>query len=112
MKKVRFQLFSFANNKHFITFSLKKVFILVFTERELTPCSPNQTDSETLSFFEGLSDKCDDIRKQHPYSELIMVGDFNAHHKEWLNHRDTNIAGRNAEWLAIPATEQSCTREI
>ena len=30
-----------------------------------------------------------------------MVGDFNAHHKEWLNHRDTNIAGRNAEWLAV-----------
>ena len=30
-----------------------------------------------------------------------MVGNFNAHRKEWLNHRDTNIAGRNAEWLAV-----------
>jgi len=47
--------------------------------------SPNQTDSETMSFFDELSDKCDDIRNQHPYCELILVGDFNAHHKKWLN---------------------------
>ena len=46
--------------------------------------SPNQTDSETMNFFEGLSDKCDDIRNKHPDSELIMVGDFNAHHKQSL----------------------------
>ena len=62
--------------------------------------SPNQTESETMNFFDELSDKCDDIRNQHPYCELILFGDFNAHHREWLNHQDTNCAGRQAEWFA------------
>ena len=35
--------------------------------------SSNQTDTETINFFEGLSDKCDDIRNN-----------FNVHYKEWL----------------------------
>ena len=53
-----------------------------------------------MNLFVELSNKCDDIRNQHPYCELILVGDFNAHHREWLNHQDTNCAGRQAEWFA------------
>ena len=53
-----------------------------------------------MNFFDELSDKCDDIRNQHPYCGLILVGDFNAHHREWLNYRDTNCAGRQAKWFA------------
>ena len=73
--------------------------------------SSNQTDTETIHFFEGFSDQCDDIRNKYLDSELIVVGDFNVHYKEWLI-TNTNIAGRNADWLAVSLDLNQIVRDF
>lgn len=47
-------------------------------------------------FFEILTQKLDEIRSKIPDSELVVVGDFNVHHKVWLKSSKTDEVGEQA----------------
>ena len=62
--------------------------------------SPN--DDDPVSFFSYLSTKMDFISTTFPTSQVVLVGDFNVHNTEWLQHSGvTNAAGREGEVFAI-----------
>ncbi|CAG4993662.1 unnamed protein product [Colias eurytheme] len=43
----------------------------------------------------------DNLLQQFPSSELIVLGDFNAHHADWLGSRVTDYAGRTVFDFAL-----------
>lgn len=51
-------------------------------------------DAETDRLVEHVQDTADILLQQLPSAELVILGDFNAHHKEWLSSRITDHAGR------------------
>lgn len=61
--------------------------------------SPN--DNSFREFFESLSGKIDTILSNYPSSEVIVLGDFNVHNKEWLGSAKTDPQGRVAEAFAL-----------
>ncbi|XP_022831849.1 uncharacterized protein LOC111360210 [Spodoptera litura] len=58
-------------------------------------------DRETTRLFEHLQLTTDRIIEQYPFAELVILGDFNAHHTEWLSSRSTDCAGRCAHEFAL-----------
>jgi hypothetical protein len=75
---------------------IHKVIFLISVYR-----SPSDSTSNCpSSFFNNLSDVCDDIRSHYPNAELMIVGDFNVHHSEWLGHSETNEAGIYAKFFS------------
>ena len=52
-------------------------------------------DRETTRLTEYLSDAADKAQQRYPSAQLVFLGDFNAHHGEWLYpYQDTDHAGR------------------
>ncbi|XP_059046023.1 uncharacterized protein LOC131841721 [Achroia grisella] len=58
-------------------------------------------DEDTTRLFEHLQLTSDKVLEQHPSARLVIPGDFNAHHTEWLRSRLTDHAGRTAHEFAL-----------
>ena len=62
-------------------------------------CSPNSTDFP--AFFNYLSSCHESLLSSHPRAEILYVGDFNLHHKEWLNSTHDDVGGFEAHSFSI-----------
>ena len=51
-------------------------------------CSPNGTDFTT--FFHYLTTTHENVISTYPNAEVLYLGDFNVHHKEWLGSSMTD----------------------
>lgn len=59
-------------------------------------------DPETTRLFDHLSEAADEAQQRYPATQLFVLGDFNAHHKEWLfPYQVTDHAGREARKFAL-----------
>src|ERR1700755_643843 len=56
--------------------------------------SPNSTDYP--KFFDYLNSKIEHILSSSPFSEIIVLGDFNVHHRQWLSFSSHDPAGELA----------------
>ena len=61
--------------------------------------SPNSTDYP--KFFDYLNSKIEHILSSSPFSEIIILGDFNVHHRQWLSSSSHDTAGERAFHFAI-----------
>jgi hypothetical protein len=59
------------------------------------------SDNTYNELFDFLSEKADHIISEHPTAEIIILGDFNVHNKEWLGSTRTDPQGRAAETFAV-----------
>ncbi|XP_049886813.1 uncharacterized protein LOC126381362 [Pectinophora gossypiella] len=56
----------------------------------------------TTRLFNYLTEKADLAQQRYPTAELVFLGDYNAHHKEWLfPFEKTDHAGREARNFAL-----------
>src|ERR1700755_652998 len=62
--------------------------------------SPNSTDY--AKFFDYLNSKIEHILSSSPFSEIIILGDFNVHHRQWLSSSSHDTADERAFHFAIP----------
>ena len=62
-------------------------------------CSPNSTDF--ASFFDYLSMSRESLLTSHPQAEVLILGDFNVHHTEWLSSTTTDVGGNEARFFSI-----------
>ena len=59
-------------------------------------------DRETSRLTDYLSDAAEKAQQRYPSAQLVFLGDFNAHHGEWLfPYQDTDHAGRETYKLAV-----------
>src|ERR1051325_1288400 len=56
--------------------------------------SPNSTDYP--KFFDYLNSKIEHILSSSPFSEIIILGDFNVHHRQWFSSSSHDPAGELA----------------
>ena len=61
--------------------------------------SPNSTNY--ARFFDYLNSKVEHILSSSPFSEIIILGDFNVHHSRWLSSNKTDEQGRLTWEFAI-----------
>ena len=61
--------------------------------------SPNS--SADVEFFRHLNEACEHLLSKYPSSEIMLLGNFNVHHEEWLQSTRTDDAGRELEAFAI-----------
>ena len=61
--------------------------------------SPNSTDYP--KFFHYLNSKIEHILSSSPFSEIIILGDFNVHHRQWLSSSSHDPAGELAFQFSI-----------
>ena len=52
------------------------------------------SDSGSTQLIENVQEGIDQLLEQCPAAEVVVLGDFNAHHKEWLGSRTTDTWGR------------------
>ncbi|CAG4935338.1 unnamed protein product [Colias eurytheme] len=52
-------------------------------------------NNETDQLIEHIQDTIDLLLQKNPSAEIVVLGDFNAHHAEWLKSRTTDYAGRS-----------------
>ena len=57
-------------------------------------------ENNPIDFFSDLTNKVDEISSKYPASELIVVGDFNVHHIDWLGSSSTDVEGTRAKLFA------------
>ena len=62
-------------------------------------CSPNSTNF--VSFFDYLNSCHETVTSSHPQAEILYLGDFNVHHREWLNSSHTDSGGIEALTFSI-----------
>jgi hypothetical protein len=59
-------------------------------------------DQETTRLFEHLSEAAEVVQQRYPRAQLVFLGDFNAHHQEWLYpYQLTDHAGRETRKFAL-----------
>ncbi|KAJ0180804.1 hypothetical protein K1T71_004208 [Dendrolimus kikuchii] len=59
-------------------------------------------DRETTRLTEHLSEAAEAGQRKYPTAKMVILGDFNAHHQEWLfPYQITDHAGRETRKLAI-----------
>jgi hypothetical protein len=61
--------------------------------------SPNSDDYP--AFFDYLNSKLEVILSSNPFSEIVILGDFNVHHRQWLNSSTQDAAGELAYQFSI-----------
>ncbi|KAL7636546.1 UNVERIFIED_CONTAM: hypothetical protein RMT77_013321 [Armadillidium vulgare] len=61
--------------------------------------SLNSTDYP--KFFDYLNSKIEHILSSSPFSEIIVLGDFNVHHRQWLSYSSHDPAGELAYNFSI-----------
>jgi exonuclease III len=68
--------------------------------------SPNSTDYP--KFFNYLNSKIEHILSLSPFSEIIILGDFNVHHRQWLSSSSQDQAGE----LAFDFSIHNCLEQL
>ncbi|XP_045448146.1 uncharacterized protein LOC123656520 [Melitaea cinxia] len=69
-------------------------------------------DVETTRLMQHLSEAADAAQQRYPTAQLVMLGDFNAHHQEWLfPYQHTDHAGREIRNLASTLNLTQLVRE-
>ncbi|XP_063530785.1 uncharacterized protein LOC134741818 [Cydia strobilella] len=59
-------------------------------------------DLETTRLFQHLTEAAEVAQQRYPRAQLVFLGDFNAHHEEWLcPYQFTDHAGREARKFAL-----------
>ncbi|XP_045450409.1 uncharacterized protein LOC123659201 [Melitaea cinxia] len=59
-------------------------------------------DRETTRMFDYLSETADMVQRRYPAAQMVFLGDFNAHHQDWLfPYQNTDHAGREALKFAL-----------
>ncbi|CAG4968326.1 unnamed protein product [Parnassius apollo] len=58
-------------------------------------------NAETDRLFDHVQMAADSLLQQIPSAEVVILGDFNAHHAEWLGSRLTDHAGRSVHDFAL-----------
>lgn len=59
-------------------------------------------DQETTRLFRYLEESAEGAQQRYPTAKLVILGDFNAHHQEWLfPYQLTDHAGREARKFAL-----------
>ncbi|VVC88102.1 unnamed protein product [Leptidea sinapis] len=58
-------------------------------------------NAETDRLLEHIQMATDTVLEQIPTAEIVFLGDFNAHHAEWLGSRTTDHAGRSVHDFAL-----------
>lgn len=58
-------------------------------------------DSETDRLVEHLEAATDSVLREIPSAVIVLLGDFNAHHCEWLGSQKTDHAGRSLHDFAL-----------
>ncbi|TLM25045.1 hypothetical protein FEC23_18880, partial [Acinetobacter baumannii] len=53
------------------------------------------------ALFEHVQEGTNRVLEQYPSAEVVVLGDFNAHHQEWLGSRTTDLPGRTAYDFAL-----------
>ena len=53
------------------------------------------------SIYDAITEKIDAIQERHPKSEVIVLGDMNAHHDEWLGSKKTGAHGDSVFEFAV-----------
>ncbi|XP_045447831.1 uncharacterized protein LOC123656168 [Melitaea cinxia] len=92
--------------KHLETSSYSILWVLVDTGQEkiLYACvyRSHSGDVETTQLCDHLTLTADKARERYPSAQLVILGDFNAHHQEWLYpYQVTDHAGREVRKLAL-----------
>ena len=62
-------------------------------------CSPNSTDF--VSFFDYLTLCRESLLSSNPHAEVLILGDFNVHHTEWLGSNSTDVGGIEAHSFSV-----------
>ena len=57
--------------------------------------------SQDCSVLDSVSQSIDSALTSYPSANIFVFGDFNAHHKEWLNHDRSDAAGIHSHNFAI-----------
>ncbi|XP_045450460.1 uncharacterized protein LOC123659256 [Melitaea cinxia] len=86
--------------------SFSNLWVLVDTgvEKILYVCvyRSHSGDLETTRLIQHLSEAADAAQHRYPTAQLVMLGDFNAHHQEWLfPYQHTDHAGKEIRNLAL-----------
>ncbi|XP_045541897.1 uncharacterized protein LOC123723363 [Papilio machaon] len=58
-------------------------------------------NTDTDQLMELVQMGTDSVLEQIPSAEVVVLGDFNAHHAEWLGSRTTDYAGRSVHDFAL-----------
>ncbi|CAH2096385.1 unnamed protein product [Euphydryas editha] len=92
--------------KHLETSSYSILWVLVDTGQEkiLYACvyRSHSGDVETTQLCDHLTLTADEARERYPSAQLVILGDFNAHHQEWLYpYQVTDHARREVRKLAL-----------
>ncbi|XP_045541866.1 uncharacterized protein LOC123723329 [Papilio machaon] len=58
-------------------------------------------NAEIDRLMEQVQTATDSVLEQIPSAEIVVLGDFNAHHAEWLGSRTTDHAGRSVHDFAL-----------
>lgn len=85
------------------SFSILWVLVTMDAKSRLYGClyRSHNGDSETTRLFNHLSKVTDIAQERYPQAELVILGDFNAHHEPWLGSSKTDHAGRTAHAFAL-----------
>jgi len=65
--------------------------------------------SQDCTLFDVISDQIDQALSFYPSANIIVIGDFNAHHTEWLGSSSTDPAGNKAQNFCL---SQSLTQIV
>ncbi|XP_045446613.1 uncharacterized protein LOC123654772 [Melitaea cinxia] len=69
-------------------------------------------DRETTRMFDYLSETADVVQRRYPAAQMVFLGDFNAHHQDWLfPYQNTDHAGREALKFALSLDLTQLVRE-
>ncbi|XP_047991530.1 uncharacterized protein LOC125230436 [Leguminivora glycinivorella] len=74
------------------------------SEKALYACvyRSHSGNQETTRLFDHLTEMADKAQQRYPTAQLVFLGDFNAHHEEWLfPYEKTCHAGREARKFAV-----------
>lgn len=85
-------------------FSVLWVLVDTGIEKILYACvyRSHSGNPETTGLIEYLSEVADAAQQEYPMAQLVLLGDFNGHHQDWLYpYRDTDHAGRETRRLAL-----------
>ena len=88
------------------TFRFSALWLLVDTDREqiLYACvyRSHSEDQETTRLCDNLSQAADEGRCRYPSAQIVILGDFNAYHQEWLfPYQVSDYAGREVRKQAL-----------
>ena len=85
-------------------FSVLWVLVDTGTDQTIYACvyRSHSGDREATRLTNYLSDAAEKVQQRYPSAQLVFLGDFNAHHGEWLYpYQDTDHAGRETYKFSV-----------